>query len=208
MSSIAILNTSLPVIVGSGGDQLIGLYGNMVSWIHIYNPWGHIGVTAENATHLSCLSNNATIVEVCCNQLGGYPVDNNGTRTANVTGLYNNGTVALTNWCLLPNDNVTITSESEPAWVVAWEQCFNSTVVPSKNPGKYQTNITTSSNVFVCESAVSADLNTWGLPSYTNTTLASTGSGGSVMKIGTNEMSMVFAVLLLSVFALAGQSLV
>lgn len=180
-------------IVGSGGSVTTSLTSNL-TWTYQANPYNAPGVAGTNTTHLMCLSNNATIVETCCQQTNGFLVDGNGNATFNATT-----SVGWVNWCQLPETG-TYNSHynSEPALATKWGECFNATADPSKNPGLYTTNLTANSNVWICELTGNySGSNPFGLP-----TLATTTGTGGAAKLGVVGLTMISAVVAISMLSL------
>ena len=139
-------NTSL--IHGSVDGGIGSSLTQNISWQYNENPWSYLGAPpSDNQTHLGCLTNNATLQQVCCRTLGGSIVEKSGNVVDNATAS-NGGAL----WCSLPEtgyypDHYT----SAPALVNSWAQCYNSSVTSANNPGIYINAITPSSDVWQCE---------------------------------------------------------
>lgn len=188
-------NTTL--IHGSIFSGIGKLLNNEISWQFNENPWNRPGGRSDNQTHLVCLTNNATLQETCCGNLGGQIVETNGTLAENATA-----STGGTLWCALP-ENGTFNDHynTQPALVTSWAQCYNSSVNPANNPGVYHRDIKNSSDVWQCElSGNFSGASTWEYPIY-----ASAPTSGSSAQVGRASLLAIAGVV--SVVALAASSL-
>jgi len=139
-------NTTM--IHGSNPNGTIGtLLNENISWMYNANPWNVPLQPSDNQTHLTCLTNNVTVQDICCKAVGGQIVDYKGSLGENATA--SNGSPL---WCALPEKKVYNDHyNTQPALVDAWAQCYNASVNPANNPGRYRPNITVNSDVWLCE---------------------------------------------------------
>ena len=147
---MADLNTSY--IHGSisppGGDGQYPAISSNISWGLNFFPYNRPGFSSDNTTHLGCISNNATLLEICCSSLDGSYVSSADTKPSeNVTD-----SRGISQWCMLP-ENIVYNDHynTEPALVTSFAQCYNRTVVPANNPGDYRENVTMASDIWRCE---------------------------------------------------------
>ena len=137
-------NTSL--IHGSIDGGIGTTLTQNISWQYNENPWNYPGASSDNQTHLGCLTNNATLQQICCGKLNGTIIEN---RIIVDNATASNGGPL---WCALPEmGNYLDPYNSEPALVNSWAQCYNSSVTPENNPGIFTKAITTNSDVWQCE---------------------------------------------------------
>jgi hypothetical protein len=188
-------NTTL--IHGSVEGGIGRLLTNNISWQFNENPWNRPGLQSDNQTHLTCLTNNATLQAVCCQTVGGDIVDSNGRAVENVTAP-NGGSF----WCSLPetgtyNDHY----NTQPVLVTSWAQCYNSSVTAANNPGVYHRDIKPTSDIWTCELAGNfSGSSSWEYPIY-----ASAANSASSAQVGRFSLLAVAAVI--SVATLAASAL-
>jgi hypothetical protein len=122
-----------------------------ITWGLNYFPYGRPGFTKDNATHLGCISKNATLLELCCSSFEGsyYIPSGNNRPTENVTD-----DRGISQWCMLPDTNdYNDHNNPQPALVTSFAECYNRTVVPANNPGDYKGNVTVNSDIWRCDLA-------------------------------------------------------
>lgn len=135
-------------ISASGGEGQYPAINPNITWGLNYFPFNRPGFSSDNSTHLGCISNNATLLEVCCSSLdGSYVSSFDNMPSENVTDFRN-----ISQWCMLP-ENIVYNDHynTEPALVTSFAQCYNRTVVPANNPGDYRENVTMASDIWRCE---------------------------------------------------------
>lgn len=139
------IHGSIPTIGGEGQTTMIN--ANM-SWSGNFFPYNRPGFVAQNGTHLGCISNNATLLDVCCTSLNGtYISSEDRTPSDNVTDYR-----GISRWCMFPEDRAYNNEYvGQPGYVGDFGTCYNATVIPSNNPGNNKENVTFSSDIWRCE---------------------------------------------------------
>lgn len=190
-------NTSL--IHGSIDGGIGGSLTQNISWQYNENPWSYLGAPSDNQTHLGCLTNNATLQQICCGNLGGTIVEKSGNIVDNATAS-NGGPL----WCALPETgNYLDHYNSEPALVNSWAQCYNSSVAPGNNPGILINAITTTSDVWQCELHGNfSGASSWRYPNF-----ATTPNSASSTHVGRSSLLAVTGIISVAMLAASSSGL-
>jgi len=185
-------NTSL--IHGSVDGGIGTSLTQNISWQYNENPWDYPGApSSDNQTHLGCLTNNATLQQVCCKTLGGSIVEKSGNVVDNATAS-NGGAL----WCSLPETGYYSDHyNSAPALVNSWAQCYNASVTPANNPGIYMDAITTTSDIWQCELHGNfSGASLWGYPNF-----ATYPNSASAMQVGRFSLLAVAGAVAVATFS-------
>lgn len=133
-------------ITGSG---VVEQYINSnISWGFTSFPYNRPALAKDNATHFGCISNNITLLNVCCDSLNGSYVSTDGNESSgNVTE-----PLDMSQWCMLPDTNVyTDYYNVQPALATSFAECYKRSVVPANDPGEYKGNVTINSDIWRCD---------------------------------------------------------
>ena len=141
------IHGSIPKL-GDGGQY--STLSQNISWGLNFFPYNRPGRGGDNTTHLGCISNNATLLDVCCTSLNGTFISSD--EDSNPPSDNATDSRGISQWCMLPDTAVyNDYYNTQPALVTAFAECYNRTVIPANNPGIYTDNITVSSDVWRCE---------------------------------------------------------
>jgi hypothetical protein len=134
----------------SGYIQIEQYINSNISWGFTLFPYVGVGsgLAKDNATHFGCISNNVTLLNVCCDSLNGSYVSTDGNESSgNVTE-----PLDMSQWCMLPDTNVyTDYYNVQPALATSFAECYKRTVVPANDPGEYKGNVTVNSDIWRCD---------------------------------------------------------
>jgi hypothetical protein len=184
-----LIHGSIPPNDGYGQYPAIN---SNITWGLNYFPFNQPGFVPDKATHLGCISNNFTLLEVCCSTLdGSYVVSGGNATSENVTD-----SRGISQWCMLPDNGVyNDLYNHRPALVNSFAQCYNRTVTPANNPGDYKENVTISSDIWLCNLAGNyTGFNSWEYPSRAQVVNGAEQVGGRFSVLAVAGLVSLFAL--------------